>query len=73
VSQRQVTLGDRGEAVFDGRPGNAVEIADGASDGMLLLRATAGRVRDGTPVKLSGSEAPAPAASAASVAVEQLK
>jgi len=62
VSQRPVTLGSRGEVTFDGRQAGAVEITSGVSDGMTLLRGTAGAVRDGTPVKLTGLVPPAAAA-----------
>lgn len=69
VVQRPVELGVRGEALFDGRVEAAVEIVSGAADGATLLRGTAGAVRDGTPVKLAGAAAAAPAsASGASAA-----
>jgi len=63
VVQRTVTIGARGDAAFDGRRERAVEIASGVSDGMSLLRGTTGPVRDGTPVKVTGSTAPASTAS----------
>ena len=63
VVQRAVGIGARGDAVFDGRRESAIEIASGVSDGMSLLRATTGPVRDGTPVKVTGSTVPASTAS----------
>ena len=62
--QRTVVLGARGDAQFDGRTEPAVELSAGAAAGDLLLRASAGALRDGTAVRLA---APAPelAASAA--------
>ncbi|CAN5504242.1 efflux RND transporter periplasmic adaptor subunit [soil metagenome] len=52
VVQRTVALGVRGDAMFDGRLESAVEVVSGATDGSMVLRGTAGQVRDGTPVKL---------------------
>jgi RND family efflux transporter MFP subunit len=66
--QRSVVLGARGDAQFDGRTEPAVELSSGAVAGDLLLRASAGALRDGTAVRLPASLlAPAPelAASAA--------
>lgn len=69
VVQRTVALGVRGDAMFDGRLEAAVELASGIADGSMVLRATAGPVRDGTPVKLVKPAAGgADAAVAASVA-----
>lgn len=66
--QRSVTLGQRGEAAFDGRAENAVEIASGLDEGALVLAASAGTVRDGTTVRLPAGFVPQAAASAASAA-----
>ncbi len=65
VRQRTVELGGRGTALIDGRAEAAVELLSGAAAGDVLLRASAGALRDGTPVKLAApAAAPAPAASA---------
>ena len=58
--QRTVVLGARGDAQFDGRTEPAVELSAGAAAGDLLLRASAGALRDGTAVRLA-APAPAPA------------
>ncbi len=60
VALRTVELGTRGEAQFVGRADSAVEIKSGIAPGALLLRGTAGTVRDGTAVKLLAAPAPAP-------------
>ncbi|CAN5905552.1 efflux RND transporter periplasmic adaptor subunit [soil metagenome] len=52
VVQHTVALGVRGNAIFDGRQEAAVELVSGIADGSVVLRGTAGQVRDGTPVKL---------------------
>jgi RND family efflux transporter MFP subunit len=66
VVQRSVELGLRGEASFeDGRPESAVELRTGIAAGTLVLRGSAGSVRDGTPVRLAAPAATLPAASAA--------
>ena len=52
VSQRNVTLGARGDAVIDGKAEHVVEIVDGLSDSNVILRGSAGNVRDGTSVKM---------------------
>ena len=70
VEQRKVTLGQRGEFPVDGRVESVVELASGATDGMVLLRSSAGALRDGTPVRLRAAAAPvgsAPSASASNV------
>ena len=62
--QRTVELGARGEARIDGRTEAAVELVGGAAAGDLLLRSSAGTLRDGTPVTLVNAvvpQAPAPA------------
>jgi len=64
IVQRSVTLGSRGDAEFDGRLENAVEIVKGIADGAIVLRGGAGTVRDGTAVKLG--TAPASAATSSS-------
>ncbi|MGK2898331.1 MAG: efflux RND transporter periplasmic adaptor subunit [Burkholderiaceae bacterium] len=61
--QRTVELGARGEARIDGRTEAAVELVGGAAAGDLLLRSSAGTLRDGTPVTLMTAavpQAPAP-------------
>ena len=65
VMQRSVTLGSRGNAEFDGRLENAVEIVKGIADGAIVLRGGAGTVRDGTAVKLGTAPASAPTSSSA--------
>ncbi|MES2990490.1 MAG: efflux RND transporter periplasmic adaptor subunit [Pseudomonadota bacterium] len=69
VRQRTVELGARGIASIDGRSEAAVELLSGAAAGDVLLRASAGALRDGTAVKLAAPAAapvtaPAPTASA---------
>ena len=66
VALRTVELGARGDAVFDGRADSAVEVKTGVAAGAVLLRGTAGAVRDGTAVKLLAAVTPAPASAAAS-------
>ena len=66
IERRTVGLGARGEALLDGKLDGAVEITSGVTEGTLLLRATAGALRDGTAVRVAAS-AP-PAATAASQA-----
>ncbi|MBW8831091.1 MAG: efflux RND transporter periplasmic adaptor subunit [Burkholderiales bacterium] len=68
VTQRNVTLGTRGDAIIDGRTENAVEIVDGLADNTAVLRGSAGNVRDGTSVKMIGpAPAPLPASRASAV------
>ena len=71
VALRTVELGARGEAAFNGRSESAVELKAGAASGAVLLRGSAGAVRDGTAVRLLAAVAPAaaPAAAARSTAV----
>ncbi|CAM5795872.1 Secretion protein HlyD OS=Rhizobacter sp. Root404 OX=1736528 GN=ASC76_15600 PE=3 SV=1 [Rhizobacter fulvus] len=64
VRQRTVELGARGTALIDGRSEPAVELLSGATAGDVLLRASAGALRDGTAVKLA-TPAAAPAATPA--------
>ena len=68
VALRSVGLGLRGEASIDGRIESMVELTSGAQAGDILLRATAGAVRDGTVVKLPGAAAPVPASAASATA-----
>ena len=68
VAQRNVELGARGDAVFDGGITAAVELVSGASAGTTLLRGAAGAVRDGMPVRLTTAAPAASAALAASAA-----
>lgn len=71
VEQRKVTLGQRGELSIDGVIESAVELTSGVTDGTVLLRGSAGGMRDGTRVRLpgaapaAGSTAPAAASTAA--------
>jgi RND family efflux transporter MFP subunit len=67
VRQRTVELGARGTALIDGRSEPAVELLSGATAGDVLLRASAGALRDGTAVKLA-TPAAAPAATPAPTA-----
>ncbi len=62
--QRPVELGARGEATIDGRVESAVALTAGAAAGDVLLRSSAGGLRDGTPVKF----APPPPAAATAIA-----
>lgn len=64
IVQRDVTLGARGVARFDGRPIEAVTVTSGLVAGDTLVRGSVGSLRDGTRVQL----APAPVAHAASAA-----
>ena len=70
IERRTVGLGARGEALLDGKLAGAVEITSGVTEGMLLLRATAGALRDGTAVRVAA--AALPAATAASQAAAAL-
>ena len=63
IERRTVGLGLRGEARLDGKLDSAVEITAGVTEGTLLLRATAGALRDGTPVRVAESPSAAPLAS----------
>jgi len=65
VLQRSVTLGLRGDAEFDGRLESAVEIVKGIADGAMVLRGSAGTVRDGTAVKLGIVPAAVPSSASA--------
>ena len=62
VVQRAVELGLRGEAAIDGGIVSAVALTSGIDEGATLLRASAGSVRDGTPVRLVAAVLPASAA-----------
>ncbi len=63
VELRKVTLGQRGELPIDGRIESVVELTGGVSDGMVLLRGSAGALRDGTQVRvLAATASPASAA-----------
>ena len=67
IERRTVGLGARGEALLDGKLDGAVEITTGVTEGTLLLRATAGALRDGTAVRVAAAATPAatPASQAA--------
>ena len=67
IERRTVVLGARGEALLDGKLDAAVEVSSGVTEGTLLLRATAGALRDGTLVRLT-AQAASPAGSAAASA-----
>lgn len=62
--QREITLGARGEAAFDGAKEAAVEVLSGLAAGDVVLRGSVGTLRDGTPVRLpsllAGSPGPTP-------------
>jgi len=66
--QRAVTLGARGDAVFEATPESAIEVTAGLAAGDTVVRGSVGSMRDGTPVHLAGLVPTAPAASAASAA-----
>ena len=66
VEQRKVTLGLRGELPIDGSVEPVVELTSGVTDGAVLLRGSAGALRDGTRVRLLAA-ASAPSASASNV------
>lgn len=68
VEQRKVTLGQRGELQLDGTVEAAVELTGGVAEGTVLLRGSAGAVRDGSRVKLPGAGANAAATGAAASA-----
>ena len=69
VSQRNVSLGARGEITLDGRTEAAVELTgDAVAPGTTLLRGTVGQVRDGTAVKIITAAPPAASAVSASQA-----
>ncbi len=53
VAQREVTLGARGDADFDGVREQAVEVTAGLAPGDTLLRGRVGSLRDGTRVRLA--------------------
>ena len=66
VSQRNVTLGMRGDITLDGRTEAAVELTgDAVAPGTTLLRGTVGQLRDGTRVRIVTST---PAVSASQAA-----
>lgn len=71
--ERAVTLGARGEVLFDGKPESAIEILDGLEPGVVVLRGSVGSLRAGTrlalPVSRNGNgPAPAPAGAASATA-----
>jgi len=56
VAQRAVTLGARGRVAEIGAERDSlVELLQGATDGMTLLRGTVGQVREGTAVRVTGA------------------
>ncbi len=57
IEQRRVTLGQRGELSIDGVVEAAVELASGVAEGAVLLRGSAGAVREGARVQLPGGVA----------------
>ena len=68
VEQRKVALGQRGELQLDGTVEAAVELTGGVAEGTVLLRGSAGAVRDGSRVKLPGGGTNGAAAGAAASA-----
>ncbi len=64
VEQRKVTLGQRGDLPIAGRIESVVELTGGVTEGMVLLRGSAGALRDGTLVRLQAATAIAGAPSA---------
>ncbi|MDO8419920.1 MAG: efflux RND transporter periplasmic adaptor subunit, partial [Rubrivivax sp.] len=62
VRQRPVTLGERGEALVQGRPESAVEITEGLTAGATVLRGAVGVLRDGTRLQLPAGGSAASAA-----------
>lgn len=67
VEQRKVTLGERGEWPIDGRTESVVELTSGVTDGMVVLRGSAGALRDGTQVRVVTAAVPAASAPSAPV------
>jgi RND family efflux transporter MFP subunit len=63
IAQREVTLGARGDASFDGVREQAVEVTRGLAPGDVLLRGRVGNLRDGTRVRLAAATPPAAASS----------
>jgi membrane fusion protein, multidrug efflux system len=55
--KREVVLGDRGEATFDGSVEPAVELREGLAAGDIVLRTTASTVGNGMAVRLAGAAA----------------
>nr|MBP6269879.1 HlyD family efflux transporter periplasmic adaptor subunit [Rhizobacter sp.] len=70
IEQRKVTLGQRGELLVDGSVEAAVELTAGVTEGTVLLRGSAGAVRDGSLVRIAGGDASGSAATAASTPVD---
>ena len=68
VLLRTVELGVRGEAAFNGRTESAVELKTGAASGAVLLRGSAGAVRDGSAVRLLAPTSPTAASRSTTVA-----
>jgi len=62
VEQRKVTIGQRGELPIDGHVESVVELTSGVTDGLVLLRGSAGALRDGTQVRVLQPAAPAASA-----------
>ena len=71
IERRTVVLGARGEALLDGRLDGAVEITTGVTEGTMLLRATAGALRNGTAVRVAAPALPAATATATAAAASQ--
>lgn len=70
IEQRKVTLGQRGELLADGSVEPAVELTAGVTEGTVLLRGSAGAVRDGSLVRIAGGGASGSPATAASAPVD---
>ncbi len=72
IERRTVGLGVRGEARIDSKLDAAVEVISGLTEGTLLLRATAGALRDGTAVRMAAQPAlPSPSSTASATASSQ--
>ncbi|OYT97922.1 MAG: efflux transporter periplasmic adaptor subunit [Burkholderiales bacterium PBB1] len=65
VEQRKVMLGQRGELPIDGQAEPVVELTSGVADGTVLLRGSAGALRDGTAVRMPDTAPPAASAASA--------
>jgi len=70
IEQRKVTLGQRGELLVDGSVEAAVELTTGVTEGTVLLRGSAGAVRDGSLVRIAGGGASGSPTTAASTPVD---
>jgi membrane fusion protein, multidrug efflux system len=62
---RVVSVGARGDSLFDGRSEPAIEVTAGLDPGTPVLRGTVGTLREGTLIKLPAAAPSAASASAA--------